>query len=61
MQDKKCFECVYYLGKLKCAAFNNIPDTILLGDNNHSTPLEGQGNNIVFEPIEEQQSTNFNN
>jgi len=44
-----------------CKAFNNIPDEIITGANNHSTPLEGQDNSIVFELIDEQQSTNFNN
>ena len=34
-----------------CDAFDNIPDEILSGDNQHSKPLPGQGNNIVFEPI----------
>jgi len=34
-----------------CPAFDgDIPDEILEGDNNHSKPLPGQKNNIVFEP-----------
>jgi hypothetical protein len=33
-----------------CAAFpDGIPDEIAFGDNLHKTPLDGQGNEIVFE------------
>lgn len=35
-----------------CAAFTKIPEEILLGDNEHSKPLPGQGNDIIFEPTE---------
>lgn len=34
-----------------CNAFNNIPNEILLGDNDHSKPLPNQDNDIVFEQI----------
>ena len=36
--------------KATCSAFENIPYEILIGDNDHTKPLQGQGNNIVFEP-----------
>jgi len=52
-----CLNCKYYnentFDKLNCQAFpEGIPDEILLGENNHTEPLEGQDNNIIFEPIE---------
>ena len=54
MQCKRCFNCINYLGILKCAAFtNSIPEEILLCENDHSKPLKDQGNDIVFEPIDE--------
>ena len=48
-----CFNCKHYLFFSKCDAFNEIPIEIIRGQNEHSKPLEGQDNNIVFEPIEE--------
>ena len=37
-----------------CLAFpNGIPDEITSGENQHSKPLKGQRNKIVFEPIKE--------
>lgn len=49
-----CLKCKHYnLEKGNCAAFpDQIPDEIYLGDNNHSEPLPDQGNDIVFEPID---------
>jgi len=48
-----CFNCKYYIGYenglYKCEAFENIPDIILFGEDNHSKPLKDQKNNIVFE------------
>lgn len=38
------------LGTFSCDAFNDIPNEITSGKNNHSKPLKGQKNNIVFEP-----------
>ncbi len=39
---------------LFCNAFpNGIPSEIIDGLNEHTKPLEGQDNNIIFEPIEE--------
>jgi len=45
-----CISCKH-LGKgLTCAAFpGGIPKEILNTENNHSVPLPGQGNEIVFE------------
>lgn len=49
-----CFRCKHfnkYTGS--CKAFpKDIPIEITSGMNNHSKPLKGQGNDIVFEPIE---------
>lgn len=47
-----CFDCKHLNGKapLKCAAFpDGIPKEILLGENDHTEPLPGQKNDIVFE------------
>ena len=46
-----CNNCKNNLKGGKCKAFDKIPKAILLGDNMHTNPLPGQGNNIVFEPI----------
>ena len=52
MQDRRCFNCLNYKKDLKCIAFpNGIPKEILLGENNHSKPLENQANNIIFEEL----------
>lgn len=32
-----------------CEAFQEIPAEILSGDNNHTTPIDGQRNDVVFE------------
>jgi hypothetical protein len=45
-----CFNCRFFYENYKCPAFRNgIPDEIILGENDHSTPLPNQGNDIVFE------------
>ena len=49
-----CFSCKHYIHFKKgigCDAFDNIPNEILIGDNDHSKPLKDQDNNIVFEKI----------
>lgn len=50
-----CFNCKHYREAWQgggCDAFpNGIPDEIL-EENEHSTPIHGQDNDIVFEPIE---------
>ena len=44
-----CNTCKNHINGLKCKAFDEIPDSILFGDNDHSKPLSGQKNNIIFE------------
>lgn len=52
MEITLCNICKNYLGDLTCQAFpNGIPNEILQGENNHSSPLPNQNNDIVFEPI----------
>jgi len=41
--------CKHYLGGWECKAFKEIPIEILRGENEHSKPLKGQENNLVFE------------
>ena len=58
MQPKKviCFDCKHF-NQIEggCKAFpTDIPEEILSGENEHSKPLEGQENDIVFEPIDEE-------
>jgi hypothetical protein len=50
-----CSVCKNYLGNLSCIAFEKIPQEILVGENDHSEPLPEQENNIIFEPINEQE------
>jgi len=49
-----CYDCKHFDPEtLTCAAFPiEIPDKIFYGDIKHSKQLKGQGNKIVFEPIE---------
>lgn len=49
-----CFQCKHFdIETSTCAAFpREIPEEILVGENNHRKPLPGQGNDIVFEPTE---------
>jgi hypothetical protein len=49
-----CYNCKHFIDdvfKFKCSAFESIPEIIIMGENNHSKPLKGQKNDIVFEPI----------
>jgi hypothetical protein len=50
-----CFRCKNYRRfKGGCLAFpNGIPDVIISGENQHSQPLKGQRNKIVFEQMKE--------
>lgn len=57
MENNRCFNCKNYLGDLSCQAFNLIPNEILEGDNDHTEPLPNQDNDIVFEPLDEKQSS----
>lgn len=53
MQTDLCNNCKNHLVDLICLAFpDGIPEEILTGENDHSKPLPGQGNDIVFEPVE---------
>lgn len=45
-----CLSCKNYLGDWKCNAFDEIPIEILRGENEHEKPLDGQTNDIVYEP-----------
>jgi hypothetical protein len=51
-----CNECKHYnrddFDHFSCAAFKSIPKIILMGAK-HDMPLEGQSNNLVFEPTKE--------
>jgi hypothetical protein len=47
-----CFNCKHFIdnGKYTCDAFpDSIPNEILIGDNDHKTPLPKQKNKITFE------------
>jgi hypothetical protein len=50
-----CFRCKNFRRfKGGCLAFpNGIPDEITSGQNEHSKPLKGQRNKIVFEQMKE--------
>lgn len=49
-----CRSCKHFYREImtvtSCAAFDRIPSEILSGENQHKTPLPGQGNEVVFEP-----------
>lgn len=49
-----CFECKHFRRfEGGCDAFpDGIPDVITSGENEHSEPIPGQTNKIVFEPEE---------
>ena len=50
MENTRCLSCKNYIIDLKCLAFpESIPEEILLGENDHSKPILGQVNEIVFE------------
>jgi hypothetical protein len=45
-----CFKCKHFNEVLSnCAAFEEIPNSIIYGVNDHSQPLRDQKNKIVFE------------
>lgn len=54
MEVNTCVNCKNYFGDLSCMAFSKIPKDILNGDNDHSKKLKKQGNEIIFEPIEDE-------
>lgn len=44
-----CVYCEHYTGDFTCEAFQTIiPDEIALGYNDHSKPLDNQGNDLIF-------------
>ena len=47
-----CFKCKNFDAITGCKAFEDIPESVLSGENDHKTPLRGQKNKIVFEPID---------
>lgn len=47
-----CNSCEHFKKGQKCAAFDFIPDIILTGVDDHSEPLKGQKNNLVYKEIE---------
>lgn len=53
--DLICIDCKYFNQKnLNCKAFpDGIPDVIISGASEHSTPLPNQNNDIIYEPVEE--------
>ena len=50
-----CLNCSFCKSNgfdLFCIAFpDGVPDEIIEGENDHSTPLPDQENDIVFEPV----------
>jgi hypothetical protein len=45
-----CFKCKHFNEfEGGCTAFDEIPEEILSGENDHSSPLPDQSNDIVFE------------
>ena len=58
----KCRLCESNGMYLFCEAFNKgIPDEIIEGLNDHSGPLTNQENDIVFEPINENDNKDLPN
>jgi hypothetical protein len=55
--DLLCIQCKHYnKEKNNCSAFHDIiPYEIYAGPNDHTEPLPNQENNIIFEPINEQE------
>jgi len=65
LTDIICIKCKHWINndvQNLCKAFpkatkkfpKGIPWEIISGENDHSRPLPDQGNDIVFEPIEEE-------
>lgn len=47
-----CYKCKNFIGNSKCKAFpDKIPDEIIAGIEDHTTPFPGD-NGIQYEPIE---------
>jgi hypothetical protein len=54
VKESRCFKCRHFRMFIGgCDAFpNGIPEEITSGENDHSHPIPGQENDIVFEPFE---------
>jgi hypothetical protein len=54
MEEPICIRCKHYnIETSSCSAFpDEIPDEIIMGDNDHCKPLPDQENKVVFEPKE---------
>ncbi len=55
IEEPVCFKCKHFdIETSLCPAFpgREIPDEIAFGDNDHKKPLPDQGNDIVFESLE---------
>lgn len=48
-QKPVCAECKHFNGNRSCSAFDFIPDVIWMEGNNHSTTIENQSNEFVYE------------
>ena len=55
MINDLCISCKHYELGRQCKAFEEIPDVIWDGNNDHSKPLPGQKNDIIFNPIDKSQ------
>lgn len=54
MTNIVCFSCKYYLGNLRCEAFEEeIPKEILEGKNIHDQKLKDQKTDLIFTKIKE--------
>ena len=52
MTNLTCILCVNFISENECEAFKNgIAEEIVNGKNDHSKPIKGQENDIVFEEI----------
>ena len=45
-----CNQCKHRLIGFKCLAFDDIPNDIIFGRNDHSKPFPGQKRDFVFTP-----------
>jgi len=53
MEIDLCSRCKFYTGELTCLAFpDGIPKEVLLGENDHSEPIDGQDGKFIFIDIE---------
>jgi hypothetical protein len=51
LSDPVYNRCIHHnQGTISCEALEEIPAEIHLSSNDHSVPLPGQGNAVVFEP-----------